>query len=179
MASSTPLFHGVQLRPLQRHPCSRGATTEIYRQAWLDGPALPQWNVIESLAGSLRGMQVHLHRVDYLAPLRGSLIAGLYDLRPDSPTHGRSCLRPLHADDQQVLIIPTGVLHGFFFPEDSLYLQGMSTPWNGEDDLRCHWNDPMLRLDWPTQTPVLSELDRAAAPLAAIAPPFHARWQSQ
>jgi dTDP-4-dehydrorhamnose 3,5-epimerase len=171
--NTSSLPEGVRLLPLQPHACARGCTTELYRQPWVDGMALPQWNLIQSVAHSLRGMQLHRHRVDYVCVAVGTLIAGLYDARAGSATHGQSCMLQLHADDRQALVIPTGVLHGFYFPLHTLYLQGMSTPWDGKDDHRCHWQDPALGLHWPAPAPIVSELDRTAPGLAEMLVAYH------
>lgn len=171
-------LNGVTLRPLKAHGCARGSTTEIYRASWDDGLTLPQWNLIESGANSLRGMQVHRFRTDYLCVASGEIMAGLHDLRPDSPTQGRSCMIRLSADTRQALVIPTGVLHGFYFPVDTIYLQGMTTLWSGTDDHRCAWQDPDLGLDWPTRHPIVSELDQQSPVLADMRRAFEEVWRS-
>lgn len=171
-------LNDVTLRPLKAHGCARGSTTEIYRAPWGDGLELPQWNLIESGANSLRGMQVHCFRTDYLCVASGKIIAGLYDLRPDSPTRGRSCMIPLSAQSRQALVIPTGVMHGFYFPVDTIYLQGMTTLWSGTDDHRCAWHDPALALDWPATHPIVSHLDQRAPTLADMREAFEEAWRS-
>jgi dTDP-4-dehydrorhamnose 3,5-epimerase len=175
-APSWPL--GVQLLPLHPHKCPRGSTTELYRQTRVEGLALPQWNLIESVATTLRGMQVHRSRVDYLCVAQGELLAGLYDARLESATHGQSCMVTLNAHTRQALVIPTGVVHGFYFPVDTLYLQGMTTLWDGKDDLRCDWQDPALDLGWPNRTPIVSDLDREAPRLADMLQSFRQSMQS-
>jgi len=173
-----PALSGVTLRPLTAHGCQRGSTTEIYRSSWGEGLDLPQWNLIESGADTLRGMQVHCFRTDYLCVVSGEIIAGLYDLRPDSPTKGQSCMMALSAQGRQALVIPTGVLHGFYFPVDTIYLQGMTTLWSGEDDHRCAWNDTSLGLNWPSEHPIVSELDHQSPSLARMREAFETAWRS-
>ena len=168
---------GVILRTLQSNTCSRGSTTELYRQAWYDGFNLPQWNLIESYANTIRGMQVHRYRTDYLCVVSGEALAGLYDLRPDSPTNGLSCLLPMTAEERCVVIIPPGVMHGFFFKVNTFHTQGFSIPWTGDDDFRCLWNDPNLGLEWPTSNPIISDLDRQAGSFADIRTAFEERWK--
>jgi len=173
------MLSGVTLLQLERYGEARGSTTEIYRKTGNAGLSMPQWNLIESLANSLRGMQVHRYRTDYICVASGEVVAGLYDLRPNSPTRALSCLLRLESDRPQALVIPTGVVHGFYFKSNTIYMQGMSEPWDGKDDFRCKWNDPELKLDWPTTNPVTSELDGNAASLADLRAQVEGFWDER
>jgi dTDP-4-dehydrorhamnose 3,5-epimerase len=111
-------------------------------------------------------MHLHRFRVDYICVAQGELVAGLYDARTDSPTQGQSSLLRLDAQAPQALVIPTGVVHGFYFPVGTIYLHGMTTPWDGKDEFRSNWNDPAFGIDWPMSAPLISEQDQHAPPLA-------------
>ena len=58
-----PFFHelpaGVSCRKLAVFKDGRGILAEVYREEW--GACVPpkQWNVVRSLAGTLRGVHVH------------------------------------------------------------------------------------------------------------------------
>ena len=116
---------GVLLHPLKSHADERGSLTEIFCESWAIDIRLCQWNVTFSNANVLRGLHVHQKHRDYLVLLRGQLSVGFYDTRPHSPTFRRSAIVPLRSDDLSGVVIPVGVLHGFYCHEPSWYIVGM------------------------------------------------------
>ena len=160
---------GVRVVPLTAHADDRGEFVEVFRDEWPLDLRPVQWNAVRSQAGVLRGVHVHVTHHDYLTVLAGTLVLGLHDLRPDSPTAGRSTLLTLEADNPSAVAIPPGVCHGFWFPEPSVHLYGVDRYWNVEDELGCRYDDPALGLDWPLDAaPLLSERDRSAPDTATM-----------
>jgi dTDP-4-dehydrorhamnose 3,5-epimerase len=153
---------GVDLVPLQPFPDDRGTFVEFFREEWGVGPAPVQWNVVRSQANVLRGVHVHHAHHDFLTVATGTLLLGLYDLRPDSPTHGVSCFVTLSGDDPHAAAIPPGVCHGFYYPEPTVHIYGVTEYWSPDDELGCRYDAPELGLDWPTASPTLSAKDRDA-----------------
>ncbi len=47
------------------------------------------------------------------------------------------------------ILIPPGVLHGFYVPRGNFLVWGMSHGWTHEDEIECRWDDPEIGLDWP------------------------------
>jgi dTDP-4-dehydrorhamnose 3,5-epimerase len=129
-----------------------------------------------SPTGVLRGVQVHVRRVDHLVLAAGRMLLGLHDLRPWSPTSGASELIALDARAPRAVIVPVGVAHGLYSTEPSLLVHGASHYWDADDDLACRWNAPELRLTWPVQSPVLSERDTTAADYSSFVKAFLAKW---
>ena len=159
---------GVALRPLTMNRDSRGSFTEVFRDEWDTGIAPVQWNVVSSVAGSLRGFHLHIRHDDYLTTVKGRVSVGLRDLRRGSPTEGMSVLFELSEDPLIALLIPHGVGHGFYFHEDSLHLYGVTTSWDIADELTCHWADPELAIPWPAEPAFVSERDATAPSLAQL-----------
>jgi dTDP-4-dehydrorhamnose 3,5-epimerase len=89
-------------------------------------------------------------------------------LREGSPTEGMGMVVELAADEAHALVIPTGVAHGFYFPERSLHVYAVSHEWDPSDELGCRWDDPELGIGWPCTDPLLSERDRALGPLSEL-----------
>ena len=162
------LPHDVEIIPLTTHRDERGWLTEIYREKWPVGIQPCQWNATASDANVLRGVHVHYKHTDYLVLLRGRLSAGLYDARPKSPTHRMSRVVDIHCDKISALRIPAGVMHGFYSHEPTLYIYGVDSYFDPDDELGCHWADPRLRLTWPCKNPKLSDRDLQAGPLADV-----------
>lgn len=158
-------LHLVDLTP---HVDERGSFVELFREEWRTGPPPRQWNAVRSDAGVLRGVHVHAHHHDYLTVVSGTLVLGLYDLRPDSPSHGVSGFLTLSEAVPAAVAIPPGVCHGFWFPEPSVHVYGVSEYWDVQDELGCRFDDPALGLDWPTGNPLLSARDREAGSLAVM-----------
>lgn len=166
------LIDGVVATKLSPHPDSRGYVTELYREEW-DTQVKPlQWNLMASKSNVLRGTHVHVTHSDYLTVCTGSVIIGLKDIRAGSQTYGKAQSLVMRNDDAMALTIPTGVVHGFFFPEPTNLLYGVSEYWNPADELGCMWNEPELGLSWPTQTPILSQRDQSAGSFQAMIEAF-------
>jgi dTDP-4-dehydrorhamnose 3,5-epimerase len=163
------LPYGVRRVPLSPHPDGRGWLAELFREEW-DGVAerFRQWNAMHSLAGSLRGVHVHLQHHDYQVVLRGEMLLGLKDLREASPSFGRSALVTVSERVLTGYLVPPGVAHGFYFPVETLLVYGVSHYWNPADELGCRWDDPELGISWPVVEPILSPRDAEAPPLRRL-----------
>ncbi len=160
---------GVQVVDLTAHADERGQFVEVFRDEWPLDVRPVQWNAVRSRAGVLRGVHVHVTHHDYLTVLAGTLVLGLHDLRPDSPTSGRSTQLTIDADQPTAVAIPPGVCHGFWFPVPSVHLYGVDRYWNVADELGCRYDDPALGLDWRLDSaPLLSRRDRDAPDFATM-----------
>lgn len=159
---------GVSKFKLKAHADNRGSLTEYFRGCWSSEYQPLQWSVTTSSRNVLRGMHVHLWRCDYLFVLSGEMTLGLCDIRPESPTFMHSWLGSLNFEQPQIWLIPPGVAHGFYTPEDCMYLLGTSTYWSMDDEFSCLWNDPELDLSWGVETPELSSRDANAGSLAQL-----------
>ena len=162
MIDSHDLPVGVLLAPIRRIADARGDLMEIFRASWATNVEPVQWNVVHSNTGTLRGVHVHVRHADYLVVISGRMLLGLKDIRSDSPTRGRATFVELTAGNPVGVTIPTGVCHGFYFPEPSVLVYSVTSYWSSDDELGCAWNAPELGLDWPVQNPVLSPRDRTA-----------------
>jgi dTDP-4-dehydrorhamnose 3,5-epimerase len=159
---------GVLLRPLRPHPDDRGTFVELHRSTWSDGPPLLQWNAVRSRAGVLRGVHAHVRHDDLVTVPVGHAVIGLHDLRPGSPTEGAVGVVEVGEGAPGALTIPHGVAHGFYFPVESLHVYAVSNEFDPADELGCRFDDPGLRIPWPTTDVVLSPRDRGAGPLDAL-----------
>jgi dTDP-4-dehydrorhamnose 3,5-epimerase len=159
---------GVRVRKLETHADERGTLTELFRESWHTRVEIVQWNAVSSQKDVLRGVHVHPVHDDYLVLLRGRLLLGLHDLRPDSPTAGCSALVELVPEAAQVALVPHGVAHGFFFPEPSYHVYGVSHYWDPSDELGCRWDDPALAIPWPRISPAISRRDADLPSLDAL-----------
>lgn len=155
---TTPIAH-VRVYPMTMNLDHRGHFTEVFRNIWTTGIQPVQWNFVRSRANVLRGVHVHKRHADYLIIVQGHATIGLSDLRPGSPTKHTAYTIEANGDRLEAIVIPPGVAHGFYFHEDSMHLYAVSHYWDEADELGCHWADPELGIDWPTDKPILSEKD--------------------
>ena len=165
MASQLP--HGARVVEFKTHRDHRGRFTEIFRDEWNIGLEPMQWNAVVSHAGVMRGVHLHPLHSDYLVIADGSATVGLRDLRRGSPSFGTTALVPLAAASSG-LQIPPGVAHGTLFHERSLLVYGASHYYSEDDELECHYSDPDLEIDWPSEPTVLSERDAEAQSLSRL-----------
>lgn len=169
-ASPSPaaLPHGVVLHRLTAHVDQRGRVAEIFRADWALGAPV-QWSMTVTEADVMRGIHVHLRHDDYVVVLQGEVTIGLRDLRPGSPTPGRTARLDLRGTDPCALIIPHGVAHGLLALTPAVYVLGASHYYDAADELGCHWRDPDLELTWPREPARLSARDAALPPMREVA----------
>jgi dTDP-4-dehydrorhamnose 3,5-epimerase len=113
---------------------------------------------------TLRGMHYQLApkaETKLVRCVRGALLDMILDLRPGSPTFGRSFGAELTADNRKMMYVPKGFAHGFFTLEDDTeafyFVDEFYTP-AGERCIR--WNDPHFAIAWPAEPAVISDKDR-------------------
>lgn len=162
------LPNGIRRRPLLTHADDRGQLTELFREEWDTGVRAVQWNAVRSAPGVLRGVHVHIRHTDHLVLLDGRARILLHDLRQGSPTEGGTYTVELSGDRLEGLTIPPGVGHAFWFESPSLLVYAVSSYWDIEDELGCHWSDPGLGLPPFPQSPQLSARDSTLPPLRIL-----------
>jgi dTDP-4-dehydrorhamnose 3,5-epimerase len=133
-----------------------------------------QENLIETRRGVLRGLHYQSRRPQgkLLTVLSGEIYDAAVDLRPDSPTYGRSTGRILRAADHLSLWLPPGLAHGFLaLSEEVIFFYKVSAAWDPGEAHVLAWDDPEAAIAWPLaagEVPILSDRDRAGRSLAAI-----------
>ena len=154
MLSDQPIKYpeGVTLIPLETHTDERGELNEIHRQSW-GFPRANQTNLVQSRKNVMRGIHVHTTHTDDLMVLSGTLILGLHDIRSGSSTYKQSFIIELKGSNPQRCLIPIGVAHGFYFPEETMYLYGLSQEWSAKERLGCGWDDENVNISWPIEQP--------------------------
>jgi dTDP-4-dehydrorhamnose 3,5-epimerase len=162
---------GVNLRLLEEQRDVRGSFTEVFCDTW-GLPITPaQWSIVRSVAGTLRGMHLHLRHSEYFFCISGRACVGLYDLRPASPTKDASMLIHVSGDEPVTVSFPCGIAHGWLFMTDVIHLQAVSETYanyKDNDNVGVHWNDPDLNLPWPEQPRIVSPTANAFGSLAEV-----------
>lgn len=151
---------GVALRRLNMHPDHRGCFTEVFQRSWNTCITPAQWSVVHSHAGVFRGVHLHRRHAEYFSVLQGRASVGLRDIRPWSPTRDCWVMYELSGADLACITFPLGILHGWYFHEDTLHLQAVSevyVDYGKDDNWGCVWSDPALQIPWPiTSEPIVT-----------------------
>jgi len=127
-----------------------------------------------SAAGVLRGMHFQLPPTDgvkLVYCLQGAVIDVALDLRIGSPAYGNSVQFHLSEDRPTAVYIPRGVAHGFLVTEGPATLvYSISSEYDATLDAGVLWNS--FGMEWPEDSPLLSERDRGFCTLAEFSSPF-------
>lgn len=104
---------------------------------------------------------------------RGAVYDVIVDIRKDSPTYGQHFGIELNEENFTMLWIPVGFAHGFSTLRDNTLFQYKCTQvYDKASEGGLLWNDPELKIDWMTETPILSDKDQLNPKLADFTSPF-------
>lgn len=134
-------------------------------------PRLRQGNHSRSHARVLRGFHVEPWDKLIYVP-RGLATCVVADVRPDSPTFGRT-ERFLLGDAPGRLdrvFIHRGLANAFYCHAETDYLNDVSEEFDPAGRGGVAWNDPDLAVTWPDAHPILSDADRRQPTLKTLFP---------
>jgi dTDP-4-dehydrorhamnose 3,5-epimerase len=171
----TELEDLVLLEP-EAHGDERGFLLESYRaEAWAElgvETEFVQDNHSRSGEGILRGIHFQLApgQAKLVRCARGRIWDVAVDLRRDSPSFGRWEAHELDDQRHHQFYVPAGFGHGFcVLSEVADVHYKLSTYYDPETERGIAWDDPDVGIEWPLADPQLSERDRNAPRLAALA----------
>lgn len=115
--------------------------------------------------GTLRGLHYQLSpaaETKLVRCLSGAIYDVILDIRPDSPTFGKSFGEILTPENRRMLYVPRGFAHGFLTLEkDSEILYLVSAAYSSTLERGIRWNDPQFSISWPMEPTVISDRDRS------------------
>ncbi|CAK0753114.1 dTDP-4-dehydrorhamnose 3,5-epimerase [Gammaproteobacteria bacterium] len=172
----TPLeLPGLLLVELELRGDARGFFVERFNENEYQRFGLPtrfkQDNHSRSAPGVLRGLhyQYDLPQGKLIGVLCGRIFDVVLDIRPDSPSYGKSFGTELTDLNGHLLWIPAGFAHGFCVlgaePADILYKVDQFYNPKGEGGI--HWADPEAAILWPIQNPIVSARDQVLPSFSA------------
>jgi len=92
--------------------------------------------------------------------IRGAVFDVFIDLRKGSPTFGQWDYIILSEENKKMIYIPRGFAHGFCtLTDESEILYKMDNYYMSDAYSGIIWNDPILRIKWPVDKPMLSDKD--------------------
>jgi dTDP-4-dehydrorhamnose 3,5-epimerase len=118
---------------------------------------------LSTAKGTVRGM----HFQERPAPeaklvrcTRGSIFDIVLDLRPASPSYGKSYGTELTAENGRMLYLPELCAHGYQTLEDNTEMHYMASEYYTPSAARgVRFNDPAFHIQWPLPVTVVSEQD--------------------
>ena len=149
------MIQGVVVKPLVVHPDDRGIFMEVLRA---DDPfyrAFGQTSFTVTYPGVIKAFHWHTRQDDLWFVAFGMAQCVLHDLRPDSPSCGRTQVLYLGDQNRQLLAIPAGVAHGYRVlgsqPVGLFY--HTTEPYDPAcpDEERMSFDDPRIGFDWRTK----------------------------
>lgn len=167
---------GVVLLEPEVHGDERGFMVETYRRdTWAELGVdfeFVQHNHSRSSKGTLRGL--HFQTAPGQAKLvrcpRGRIFDVAVDLRRGSPTYGQWEGHELDDERHRQLFVPAGFGHGFAVLSDIADVAyQLSSTYDPATEAGIAWDDPGVGVEWPVESPLLSERDKAAPHLNEIA----------
>ncbi len=144
---------------------------EISRIAGRDF-SVAQANISSSARGTLRGIHYSLAeggQAKWVTCVSGSIRDVIVDIRPASPTYGKSIVIELSGASGKAVLIGEGLGHGFVALEDDTTVAYLITsPFSPKEEFEINPLDPEIGIEWglPISELRLSPKDAAAPSLA-------------
>ena len=141
-----------------------------YEDAGLPGRFV-QDNLSYSAHGVLRGLHFQNPQPQgkLVSVLRGEVFDVAVDIRVGSPTFGEWTGTTLSAGNKRQFYVPPDFAHGFVVTSEvALFFYKCTDYYAPSSEGIVLWNDPEIGIEWPVESPTLSERDRAAPPLREI-----------
>jgi len=143
---------------------------EMFQQNGIDMDFIQDNHSLSQQPGTLRGMHYQLNnkaQTKLVRVTRGAIYDVIVDIRKGSPTYGEWQGFILSADNKRQLLVPKGFAHGFCTIVENTEVQyKVDELYSPEHDRGIAWNDPALNIDWPFNSPVLSDKDTKHPTLA-------------
>jgi dTDP-4-dehydrorhamnose 3,5-epimerase len=131
-----------------------------------------QSNVSSSARGVLRGLHYQWPNPQgkLVSVLEGEVYDVAVDIRRGSPTFGRWAAVILSAENKRQFWIPEGFAHGFaVLSERAIFSYLCTAQYDKTADAGVRWDDAAIGIDWPIDSPLLSEKDGKTPFLADVA----------
>ena len=92
--------------------------------------------------------------------VEGNVFDVAVDIRKESPYYGKWLGEVLSVEDKKMLYVPEGFAHGFcVLSEVAEVIYYCTKEYAPQYDRGIVWNDPQIKIDWPTKNPILSKKD--------------------
>ncbi len=132
-----------------------------YQKAGID-QAFVQDNHSHSSRAVLRGLHYQLKNPQgkLIYAVTGTIFDVAVDIRKGSPTFGQWTGAELSAENKRQIYVPQGFAHGFVVLSESADVIYKCTDlYTPGDEYGVLWSDPQIGINWPVESPILSQKD--------------------
>ena len=119
--------------------------------------------VSKSKKNVARGLHFQLKNPQgkYVSVIKGQIFDVAVDCRPKSKTFGKHFKILLDEKNCKSIYIPPGFAHGFLgMKKENIVVYGCDNYRHKNSEAGIMWNDPKLKIKWPTKKPILSKKDK-------------------
>jgi dTDP-4-dehydrorhamnose 3,5-epimerase len=154
------MIAGVELIPLRYAEDDRGWFLEVRRESLLPRPTL-QTNVSFSRQGVIRGLHYHERGQDDLF----TCLVGTARVVVLDRESGEVFTADIGEENPVGVYVPGHHAHGFEALTDLIFCYHVTEEYDPEDpdEHGIPWDDPRVRHIWSSQSPILSERDKASS----------------
>lgn len=131
-----------------------------------------QDNHSRSEKGVLRGLHYQLRNPQgkLVTVIRGAVYDVAVDIRVGSPTYKKWYGVELNDTNHYQLYVPPGFAHGFVVISDVVdFIYKCTEYYDPKDEQGIIWNDPEIGVEWPIETPRMSQKDQINPTLKELA----------
>lgn len=149
------MIEGVALKPLTVFCDDRGFLMEVLRSDDAFFRGFGQSTYTLSYPGTIKAFHWHRRQDDLWFVAAGMAQVVLHDLRDGSPTYRQTDVCYLGEQNRALLMIPTGVAHGYrvLGNQPVMLLYHTTEPYHpsNPDEERIPYDDPSIGFDWTTK----------------------------
>ncbi|MGH1440925.1 MAG: dTDP-4-dehydrorhamnose 3,5-epimerase [Cellvibrionaceae bacterium] len=130
-----------------------------------------QDNHSRSAQGVLRGLHFQKTKPQgkLVRVVTGEVFDVAVDINPASPSYGKYASAILNDKNKRQFWVPPGYAHGFVVLSEFADFEYKCTDYyDPSDEGSLIWDDPDVGIDWPLESPTLSEKDRVAPTLKTL-----------
>jgi len=154
---------------------SRGFFFESYNKARYQGEVINkefvQDNISVSKKNVLRGLHYQLEQPQgkLVSVLEGEVFDVAVDIRKGSPNFGQWTSAILSAENRRQLYVPEGFAHGFcVMSNTAIFSYKCTAGYRPDDEHTLLYSDPSIDINWPSETPNLSDKDKEGLSLVDL-----------
>ena len=133
-----------------------------------NGESFVQENQSLSHKDVVRGLHLQLapHSQGKLVRVvTGAVLDVVVDTRKNSSTFGKHLTLELNDENNYLLFIPGGCLHGFTtLKNNTIFAYKCTNFYNKDSEVTVMWNDSELAIDWQCNNPIISDKDKFGIP---------------
>ena len=149
------MINGVISKNLKTLTDDRGFLIELLKEGEPTFLQIKQTIYTEAYPGVIKAFHWHKKQTDIWFFSSGMVQVVLYDLREDSPTFKETNVFYLGEKNQQLLLIPAGLAHGYrvLGSKPACLFYHTTEPYNldNPDEERMPFDDPQIGFDWETK----------------------------